>query len=513
MELESSAEQLEVSVSFKELEKDAKEGKYNVVPIFTEMVADIDTPVTVYLKLSDCKGPKFLFESVAGGENIARYSFIGVKPYKVMEFGSENQCDPLRVLEKELKDINLKPDSKLPEFTGGAVGYVGYDCVRFFEPTVKVPQKKALDIPDCIFSLYSTIVCIDRVNHTMKIIYNIPLYRLYDYNKGKGEGVTISSLYKEALEALNDVRLLLENPVPKRKQLKAKKGASKSMREMKSNVGQKGYEGFVNTLKKHIKCGDIIQAVPSQRLMCPLEDVTPFDVYRQLRMINPSPYMFFMDYDTFQVVGASPELLVKCQSGVVTTHPIAGTRKRGKTKEEDDNLAKELVSNEKERAEHIMLVDLGRNDVGRVAAPGTVKIDSLMHIERYSHVMHIVSHVSGKLDKSKTMYDAFRSVFPAGTVSGAPKVRAMQLVNGLEPQSRGIYSGAVGHFSFGGNMDTCIAIRTLAVKDGVAHLQAGGGIVFDSEPTPEYEETMNKMRALGKAIQQAQRMVRKRKIR
>eukprot|EP00466_Bigelowiella_natans_P016581 jgi/Bigna1/37259/e_gw1.19.171.1 len=501
MEVEKLAEELEVSLTLGELQAVVKEGKYNLVPIYFEMVADLDTPVTVYLKLNKSKGPKFLFESVAGGENIARYSFIGVNPYKIMEFGPDNKCDPLRVIEKELKDINLMPNENIPEFTGGAVGYVGYDCVRFFEPTVQVPAKKALDIPDCVFSFYSTIVCIDRVNHTIKIINNIPLYR-----------VTIQSLYEDAVRQLNSVRELLEKPIPKRDPVKVGgDGKSQSMEDMKSNVGQKGYEGFVDTLKKHIKGGDIIQAVPSQRLMCPLQSVNAFDLYRELRMINPSPYMFYMDYDSFQVVGASPELLVKCLNGVVTTHPIAGTRKRGKTKEADAALAKELLSNEKERAEHIMLVDLGRNDVGRVAEPGTVKIDSLMHIEKYSHVMHIVSHVSGKLAKDKTMYDAFRSVFPAGTVTGAPKVRAMQLVNGLEPQSRGVYSGAVGHFSFSGNMDTCIAIRTLAVKDGVAHLQAGGGIVFDSEPTPEYEETMNKMRALGKAIQQAERMVRKRK--
>eukprot|EP00471_Norrisiella_sphaerica_P010067 CAMPEP_0184494656 /NCGR_PEP_ID=MMETSP0113_2-20130426/29285_1 /TAXON_ID=91329 /ORGANISM="Norrisiella sphaerica, Strain BC52" /LENGTH=525 /DNA_ID=CAMNT_0026880507 /DNA_START=1 /DNA_END=1578 /DNA_ORIENTATION=+ len=515
MSLEQLAEQLELSLSLEQVQNTAKEGKYNVVPIFAEMVADVDTPVTVYLKLSKSKGPKFLFESVAGGENIARYSFIGVNPYKIMEFGAENKVDPLRVLEKELKKINLMPNDKIPDFTGGAVGYVGYDCVRFFEPTVEVPKEKSLDIPDCIFSLYSTVVCIDRVNHTMKIIYNIPLYRLNDYEEASGKGVNIQSLYEEAAHEIESIRRLLENPIPKREVPKNEKESKPGpkMEDMKSNVGQKGYEGFVETLKKHIRCGDIIQAVPSQRLMCPLNGVTAFDLYRQLRMINPSPYMFFMDYDTFQIVGASPELLVKCVNGTVTTHPIAGTRKRGKTKEEDDALATELLANEKERAEHIMLVDLGRNDVGRVAEAGTVKVDSLMHIEKYSHVMHIVSHVSGKLAKDKTMYDAFRSVFPAGTVSGAPKVRAMQLVNGLEPQSRGVYSGAVGHFSFSGNMDTCIAIRTLAVKDGVAHLQAGGGIVFDSEPTPEYEETMNKMRALGKAIQQAERMVRKRKLR
>eukprot|EP00954_Amorphochlora_amoebiformis_P025827 1375569-Amorphochlora_amoeboformis.AAC.1 len=341
MDIEKLTEALEVSLTLAELQAAAKGGKYNVVPIFTEMVADIDTPVTV----GNCNGPKFLFESVAGGENIARYSFIGVKPYKVMEFGSENKCDPLRVIEKELKDIRLMPNRKLPDFTGGAVGYVGYDCVRFFEPTVQVPKEKALDIPDCIFSLYSTVVCIDRVNHTMKIIYNIPLYRLNDYEKAAekgGKGVTVASLYEDAIREIDSVRARLEGPLPKHKLNKTASNGSKTqdMKDMKSNVGQKGYEGFVDTLKKHIKMGDIIQAVPSQRLQCQLVDVDAFDVYRQLRMINPSPYMFFMDYDSFQIVGASPELLVKCVNGVVTTHPIAGTRKRGITKEKDDALAK-----------------------------------------------------------------------------------------------------------------------------------------------------------------------------
>lgn len=450
---------------------------------------------------------------MSGGENIARYSFIGTSPYKVMAFDDDAKEDPLRTIERELAGINVMPNEKLPDFTGGAVGYVGYDCVRYFEPSVQVPKKKALDIPDCIFSLYSSIVCIDRVNHTMKIIYNVPLYQLAEGRERAG--ATVSDLYNDAVSAIEGLQALLETPLvytPSDKRRKADDtGASSApaMRDMKSNVGQEGYEGFVRTLREHITKGDIIQAVPSQRLSCPLRSAGAFDLYRQLRMINPSPYMFFMDYDKFQIVGASPELLVKCIDNKVTTHPIAGTRKRGKTPAQDAALAKELLSNEKERAEHIMLVDLGRNDVGRVATPGTVKIDSLMHIEKYSHVMHIVSHVSGELAKGKTCYDAFRSVFPAGTVTGAPKVKAMQLVNSLEPQRRGIYSGAVGYFGFNGNMDTCIAIRTLAVKDDVAYLQAGGGIVYDSEPTPEYVETMNKMRALGKAIEAAEAEVRR----
>jgi len=274
---------------------------------------------------------------------------------------------------------------------------------------------------------------------------------------------------------------------------------------MKSNVGVEGYKKFVTNLKEHICMGDIIQAVPSQRLTRQLSpDVTAFDIYRSLRIVNPSPYMFYVHLKDFYIVGASPECLVKVENGKVITHPIAGTRKRGKTPKEDEKLEKELLSSEKERAEHIMLVDLGRNDVGRVSAPGSVKVDSLMQIEKYSHVQHIVSHVSGKLDPTKTPYDAFRSVFPAGTVSGAPKIRAMQLVSDLEQERRGVYAGAVGYIGYSGIVDTCISIRTLVIKDGMAYLQAGGGIVYDSEPDFEQQETVNKMKATAVAIDQAE---------
>jgi anthranilate synthase component 1 len=375
------------------------------------------------------------------------------------------------------------------------VGYIAYDCVRFFEPKTARPLKDPLNIPDAIFMLCDTIVIFDHLHHIIKVVSHFKAENQFlsdtdikfEYNR-----VATEIAKAVALLSTDDTPLPVQPPI------------TTVNEEGISNVGQEGYEGFVKSLKFHITEGDIIQAVPSQRVS-KKTDLHPFNAYRQLRSVNPSPYMFYVDLVDFQLVGASPEMLVKVEDSVVYTHPIAGTRKRGKTPEEDEALASELLSDLKERSEHVMLVDLGRNDVNRICIPSTVTVDSLMHIERYSHVMHIVSNVSGTLRENKTMYDAFRSIFPAGTVSGAPKIRAMQLIAELENEKRGIYAGAVGYFSYSGNLDTCIAIRTMVFKDGYVHLQAGAGIVYDSVPTSEWEETVNKLKSNLTAIKQAEK--------
>lgn len=461
----------------------------------------------------------YLLESVEGGKNLARFSIIGSKPFYILKTGPscELKGDPLIHLEAEMAKYRAIefPSLQLPPFSGGAVGYVGYDCVRYFEPKTEkfiAAQRDVMGIPDSLFMLCDTIVVFDHVRHSVKVVSHCRL-----------DTGNLASAYAAASARVAAVVECLSRPLP----VSLKKIFSSPRRpdampatetrscgsnasgaktsEHDSNVGKEGYERFVKTLKEHIVDGDIIQAVPSQRIAVPLSAATtPFNLYRRLRTINPSPYMFFLQLgaDT-QIVGASPEMLCKVQDGLVTTHPIAGTRRRGASAKEDAALAKELLADEKERAEHIMLVDLGRNDVGRVAKPGTVQVPKLMEIVKYSHVMHIVSVVTGQLRDDKTVYDAFRSIFPAGTVSGAPKVRAMQLVAGLEHERRHIYAGSVGYVSFSGVMDTAIAIRTMVINKGIVYLQAGGGIVYDSQPHDEYVETMNKLAATIRAVEQA----------
>ncbi len=416
-------------------------------------------------------------------------------PYKVIKTGPKEaiQGDPLLVIEKELSAHKYVAVPGLPKFTGGAIGYVAYDCVQYFEPHTKRPLKDNLDIPDSIFMYCDSIIIFDHLRHIMTVTghFKVDGKEMFD--------LEIELEYGRCVEEIKRiVSLLAAEDTPLPQQAPIHEGNKTT-----SNVGEDGYKGFVAKLKHHIGEGDIIQAVPSQRMSRPTQ-LHPFNAYRQLRSLNPSPYMFYVDLKDFQLVGASPEMLVKVEDGIVTTHPIAGTRKRGKTAEEDEALAEDLLSDIKERAEHIMLVDLGRNDVNRICDPKTVKVDSLMHIERYSHVMHIVSHVSGRLRPDKTCFDAFRSIFPAGTVSGAPKVRAMELIYDCEQEKRGIYAGSVGFFDYSGNVDTCIAIRTMLFKDGVAYLQAGGGIVYDSDPDAEYEETINKLKSNITALERAE---------
>lgn len=477
--------------TLEEVRQLAASGQGNLVAVYREVTADLETPVSAYLKVAT--GPySFLLESVEGGERLARYSFIGTQPYRVLRTGPgrEWEGDPLVPVEQELARFRQIMTPGIPAFTGGAIGYVAYDAVRHFEPRVRPPEADELGIPEAMWLFTDAMVVFDHLRHTIKVIAHCRL---------DGD---IDAAYRQAAFQIDAIVERLNSPTVRlpHQDIAA---VLRTNGQAESNVGREGYELMVEKIKEYIVAGDCIQVVPSQRLRRPTA-VHPFNIYRQLRTINPSPYMFYLDLGDFQVVGASPELLVRVEDGVVTTHPIAGTRPRGATPEEDERLAAELLADEKERAEHIMLVDLGRNDIGRVARPGTVRVDSLMHIEKYSHVMHIVSNVSGRLADDRTPFDAFRSVFPAGTLSGAPKVRAMEIIAELEPSRRGIYGGAVGYASFAGSLDTCIAIRTMVVKDGVAYLQAGGGIVYDSVPETEYMETVNKMRALMRAIDQAE---------
>ncbi|CAM0142538.1 unnamed protein product [Umbelopsis sp. WA50703] len=473
---------MKLKPSLEEVQEFVSSGAGNTIPIYAELHADMLTPVSAYLKVSDRSKYSFLLESVAGGETVGRYSFIGSDPYKVIKVGENEQVkgDPLKVVENELKDIKYVTVPGLPSFTGGAVGYIGFECFQHFEPTLKRDLTDPIGIPEAIFVLCDTLVVFDRVRQIVNVVSH--------FRSDVTDPEDVKREYMKAAEEIECTLTLLNDPhTPEIPQPPIKLGYKAT-----SNVGKDGYEGFVTNLKHHIVEGDIFQAVPSQRLARPTS-LNPFNVYRHLRSINPSPYMFYVNLDDFQIVGASPEMLTKVEDRTVYTHPIAGTRKRGKTWEEDKALAEDLLADPKERAEHVMLVDLGRNDVNHVCRPETVKVDKLMEIEMYSHVMHIVSNVSGKLRDDKTPYDAFRAIFPAGTVSGAPKIRAVDLIMGLEKEKRGVYAGSVGHFDYSGNLDTCIAIRTMVFKDGIAYLQAGGGIVYDSVEEDEYHETMNKM--------------------
>ena len=421
--------------------------------------------------------------------------------------GHGPECDPLPLLEKELAQYReaVIPGLVLPPLTGGAIGYVGYDCVRYFEPRTAREMKDVLKVPESLFMLFDTIVAFDHFFQVVKIITYLHLPSSYTHSP------SLSSAYDSAHRTLSATVSILQSQdlhLPPQPPITPNQN-------YESNVGQGGYEAFVLSLKKEIQRGSIIQAVPSHRIARPT-NLHPFNIYRQLRTTNPSPYLFYISCSTFQLVGASPELLVKREEDThrIITHPIAGTVKRGANLTEDLELADELRASLKDRAEHVMLVDLARNDINRVCEPISTKTDRLMVVEKFSHVQHLVSQVSGFLRIDKTRFDAFRSIFPAGTVSGAPKVRAMELIAELEKEKRGVYAGAVGYFGYGsidrdgneteGAMDTCIALRTMLVKDGVAYLQAGGGIVWDSVPEEEWIETMNKAAANVRCIAAAE---------
>ncbi|MFA5367817.1 MAG: anthranilate synthase component I [Dehalococcoidia bacterium] len=468
--------------TIEEVKKLKKQG--NLIPIYREIVADLETPVSAFLKIAE-GDYAFLLESVEGGERLARYSFIGADPYMVLQ-SKAGDGDPLVPIEAELKKYKVVPVRGLPPFHGGAVGYLGYETVQHFEE-LPSPQRDPLGLPESVFMFADTVLVFDHLSHKIKVVSHAHLH--------KGD---VEKAYKEATDRIDALAHKLNRP------LESKRGAtSHTAGDVTSNMTQAQYEAIVADAKEHIVAGDIIQAVLSQRLS-KRTSAQPFDIYRSLRSINPSPYMYYLKLNDCHIIGTSPELLVRVENGVVATHPIAGTRPRGHDAEQDATYEEELKADIKEQAEHIMLVDLGRNDIGRIAEAGSVEVTQFMDVERYSHVMHLVSHVQGKLRSDLSPFAALRACFPAGTVSGAPKIRAMEIIAGLEPDRRGPYAGAVGYFSFSGNLDTAITIRTIVMKDGTAHVQAGAGIVYDSVPEREHQECLNKARALMKAIEVAE---------
>ena len=467
-------------------------GRGNLVPVYREIEADLETPVSAYLKVA--RPPySFLLESVEGGERLARYSFIGTEPYSVLKTGlgqPDGALDPIVAIKAELDKYKLVPLPNLPRFHGGAVGYLAYDVIRYFEPRVPEPPRDPLALPEALFMFVDTMLVFDHLRHNIIVVSHMRL---------DGD---IERAYGEAIEKVDRLVERLSAPLEPPPAIKPL-GLMPQAGGVTSNFSKEDYEAAVERAKEYIYAGDIIQVVTSQRL-ARKTNAHPFQIYRALRSINPSPYMYYLHLDDFHIVGASIETLVRVEDGTVVTHPIAGTRPRGRTNEEDAALEQELRGSEKQRAEHIMLVDLARNDVGRVSQPGTVQVTRLMDVERYSRVMHLVSHVAGKLMPDLTAYDALRACFPAGTLSGAPKIRAMEIISEIEEEKRGPYGGAVGYFSFSGNVDTAITLRTGVLKDGVAYIQAGGGVVADSTPEDEYQETMDKAGALLRAIDKAE---------
>jgi anthranilate synthase component 1 len=469
----------------------------NVIPVFRELNADTETPISLFKKMAG--GPEsFLLESIEGGQRWGRYSFIGYRPRLVIRAWGEkvevrhNQDEPdqLRARPFEtLKDIMkaFRPATLpgLPRFFGGLVGYMSYDMVRFFEDLA--PDKpNDIGIPDAAFMMPEQVIIYDNLTQTIKVVVNCYL----------SNGADPARVYDRAVEEIEKTEKMIGRALVTPSSGKA--GPERDL-TMIPNMERERFENIVSRAKEYITRGEAIQVVLSQRFQADLTS-EPFQVYRALRRINPSPYMYYLQFGGETVIGASPEVLVRLEDGRVALRPIAGTRPRGEDAGEDQRLEAELRADPKERAEHVMLVDLGRNDVGRVAAVGTVEVKDLMVVERYSHVMHLVSHVEGNLASGLDMFDVLRACFPAGTVSGAPKVRAMEIIDELEPTRRGLYAGAVGYFGFSGNMDFCIAIRTLLVRNGRVYLQVGAGIVADSDPALEYEETLNKGKALVRAL-------------
>ncbi len=459
----------------------AKHG--NLIPVYREIVADAETPVSAYQKLQK-SGGSFLLESVEGGERVGRYSFIGSHPRKVIHVDKTGAGDPLKEIEKEMTQFTPVAVPGLPRFTGGAVGFLGYEYIHQIEPSVPKPERDDLHTPVLCFMITDTILIFDRVSQTMKVVANAHI-------DSKPEVA-----YMAACARIDEIVRELQQPLTVHA-LEFRRDAPEI--HVESNMTPERYAEMVGKAKEYIRAGDIIQVVLAQRFQAKAR-ASAVDIYRALRSVNPSPYMFLLDFGLYQLVGASPEVHVRCEDGKVEIRPIAGTRWRGKTPEEDARLKKDLLADEKERAEHLMLVDLARNDIGRVCDFGSVRVPEFMVIEKYSHVMHIVSGVEGTLQKDRSAYDLMRATFPAGTVSGAPKIRAMQVISELEQSQRGPYAGAVGYFSFNGNVDSCITLRTALLKGGVAYVQAGGGIVADSDATYEFQETVNKAKAMLKAI-------------
>src|SRR5262245_30246986 len=481
--------------SFEEFVELSKQGTF--VPVCREIMADLLTPVSAFLKIAEHADYAFLLESVEGGEHVGRYSFLGKDPFLILRGRnarttvevagsvSERKESFLDVLRELMAAFTSPIVPGLPRFTGGAVGYFDYDAAEWFEPSV------ALDMPprdrnQAAFMIFDTILAFDHVKHRILAIANARLR----------EGEDLRALYDFACAKIEFLERELE------RNLSRPHRAAAAPLSITPDQTREMFEASVRSIQEDIAAGEIYQAVLSQRVQA-TTSAPPFDVYRALRHVNPSPYMFFIRLGHEAIVGASPEMLVRVEGRQVETHPIAGTRRRGKDAAEDARLADELSQNEKERAEHVMLVDLGRNDVGRVAEIGTVRVAEYMAIEKYSHVMHLVSRVQGRLAQDRDRLDALAAAFPAGTLTGAPKIRAMQIIGALEPTRRGLYGGAVGYLDFAGNLDCCIAIRTIAMRDGHADIQAGAGIVADSDPAAEYEETRDKARALMQALEMA----------
>ena len=483
----------------------------NLIPVTRTLLADFETPLSAYQKLHG-QGEGFLFESVEGGEHLGRYSFVGCNPRAIIRqigdqveyleegkvserfvvargpaaAGAQGVKDGLEVVERVLQKYRPVALPFLPRFTGGAIGFIGYEFVHDVEPVVPRPPGDDLHTPTMYFLIADQLLIFDRVAQTITVLVNAIL----------DDGTAPAEAYDEAVSEIERIVALLAQPLT---YAPATLPSEVPAIPFESNMSRERFLANVVKAKEYIVAGDIIQVVGSQRFSTPVK-ATPLDIYRGARSINPSPYMFLLELEGFSLVGASPEIHVRCEDRRVEIRPIAGTRPRGKTPEQDLANEKELLADPKERAEHVMLVDLARNDVGRVCDYGTVVVKDLMVIERYSHVMHIVSQVQGQLSADRTPYDLMRATFPAGTLSGAPKVRAMQIISELEQTARGPYGGCVGYFSFNGNLDCCITIRTALIKDGRAYVQAGGGWVADSTPEGEYQETVNKAKAMLKAV-------------
>ena len=482
--------------SFERLAKDA-----SLVPVYRRLLGDSLTPVSAFHKI-DAGATACLFESVIGGEKVGRYSFLAADPFLQIEardhqvsivtsertqtFAAE---DPLEELRKRVEAIRSATVADLPPFTSGAVGYAGYDVIRYGEHLPNAPNNDR-QLPDMAFAFYDHMVVFDHVNKTNVVVAMARLDKFGD---------DLAAAYADAQRRVDELVARLESPEGSLPPADISLGGTPSI-AYRSNFTKADFEAAVEKCVEYIRAGDIFQVVISQRLELEI-DSDPFEIYRTLRVVNPSPFMFYLRTPSVTLVGSSPEIMVRVVAGRVTVRPLAGTRRRGATEEEDRRLAEELLADPKERAEHVMLVDLGRNDVGRVARYGSIELTDVMTIERYSHVMHITSNVSGQLAEGRDAFDALRACVPAGTVSGAPKVRAMEIIDELEPHRRGPYAGAVGYVDFNGNMDTCIALRTLVVRNNKAYIQAGAGIVADSIPSEEYQETLNKARGLLMAVE------------
>ncbi len=471
----------------------------NLIPVYREILADIETPVSVLKKLQQ-KDHVYLLESVEGGEKWGRYSFIGTDagvvfkvrgPHVIIEDKGrlstrEHKGDPLNAMRELLNRYKPVATPGLPRFFGGAVGYLGYDMVRYFESLPDAPPDD-LNLDESVFVISNSLVIFDNTRHTIKVV-------ACAYTE---DADSTEEAYETACRQIDEMIDLLSTPAASPVTMPHTNGMA-----FESNMTPDQYKAIVEKARDYIAAGDVIQVVLSQRFSTPCH-TDPIDLYRALRYVNPSPYLFFLKLDDLTMIGSSPEVMVRLEQSDVELRPIAGTRKRGRTEQEDRALADELLSDEKERAEHVMLVDLGRNDLGRIAETGSVQVNQYMVVEKYSHVMHLVSNVRAQLAKGKDAFDVLAATFPAGTLTGAPKVRAMQIIDELEPVRRGAYGGAVGYFSFSGNMDLCITIRTMVIKDGRIFVQAGAGIVYDSQPESEHQETLNKARGMQMAVKLA----------